>query len=69
MDVVTKQITTVSATEDMKRKMYNCILVVGGGMKFNGIATYLQNRLHLQVPFAYRTGNFQKYSLCFHNLC
>lgn len=42
-------------SEDMKRKMYNCILVVGGGMKFTGIAAYLQNRLHLQVPFAYRS--------------
>lgn len=45
-----------SATEDLKRKMYGCILVVGGGMKFSGIATWLQNRISLQIPYLYRAG-------------
>ncbi|XP_060528431.1 actin-related protein 8 [Cylas formicarius] len=40
--------------EDLKRKMYGCILVVGGGMKFSGIATWLQNRISLQIPYLYR---------------
>ncbi|XP_063228540.1 actin-related protein 8 isoform X2 [Bacillus rossius redtenbacheri] len=42
-------------TEDLKRKMYGCILVVGGGMKFTGIGTWLQNRISLQVPYMFRT--------------
>jgi len=41
-------------TEDLKRKMYGCILVVGGGMKFTGIGTWLQNRISLQIPYMYR---------------
>lgn len=40
--------------EDLKRKMYGCILVVGGGMKFAGIGTWLQNRISLQIPYLYR---------------
>ncbi|KAG5865088.1 hypothetical protein JTB14_028192 [Gonioctena quinquepunctata] len=40
--------------EEIKRKMYGCILVVGGGMKFSGIATWLQNRISLQIPYLYR---------------
>lgn len=34
--------------------MYSCILVVGGGMKFAGIGTWLQNRISLQTPYMYR---------------
>ncbi|XP_044738543.1 actin-related protein 8 isoform X2 [Chrysoperla carnea] len=41
--------------EDLKRKMYACILVVGGGMKFIGIGTWLQNRISLQIPYIYRS--------------
>jgi actin-related protein 8 len=44
------------ATEDLKRKMYGCILVVGGGMKFTGIGTWLQNRISLQIPYMFRAG-------------
>ncbi|KAL1512547.1 hypothetical protein ABEB36_002128 [Hypothenemus hampei] len=40
--------------EDLKRKMYGCVLVVGGGMKFCGIGTWLQNRISLQIPYLYR---------------
>jgi actin-related protein len=47
-----------AATEDLKRKMYGCILVVGGGMKFIGIGTWLQNRISLQIPYMYRAGEF-----------
>lgn len=36
--------------------MYGCILVVGGGMKFSGIATWLQNKIYLQIPYLYRAG-------------
>lgn len=34
--------------------MYGCILVVGGGMKFQGIGTWLQNRISLQIPYMFR---------------
>lgn len=40
--------------DEMKRKMYSCILVIGGGMKFKGIGKWLQNRLALQIPYAFR---------------
>ncbi|XP_047359700.1 actin-related protein 8 isoform X3 [Vespa velutina] len=41
-------------TEDLKRKMYSCILVVGSGMKFQGIGMWLHNRISLQIPYMYR---------------
>ncbi|XP_065156186.1 actin-related protein 8 [Atheta coriaria] len=41
-------------SDDLKRKMYGCILVVGGGMKFAGIGMWLQNRISLQIPYHYR---------------
>ncbi|KAL1128958.1 hypothetical protein AAG570_013492 [Ranatra chinensis] len=41
-------------SDDLKRKMYSCILVVGGGMKFKGISTWLQNKIALQIPYIFR---------------
>ncbi|XP_012261111.1 actin-related protein 8 [Athalia rosae] len=41
-------------TDDLKRKMYSCILVVGSGMKFQGIGMWLHNRISLQIPYMYR---------------
>ncbi|KAL7305926.1 hypothetical protein TKK_0001402 [Trichogramma kaykai] len=41
-------------TEDLKRKMYSCILVVGSGMKFQGIGMWLHNRISLQIPYMFR---------------
>ncbi|XP_044580234.1 actin-related protein 8 isoform X1 [Cotesia glomerata] len=41
-------------TEELKRKMYSCILIVGSGMKFQGIGMWLHNRISLQIPFMYR---------------
>ncbi|CAH1122302.1 unnamed protein product [Ceutorhynchus assimilis] len=41
-------------SEDLKRKIYGCVLVVGGGMNFSGIGTWLQNRISLQIPYLYR---------------
>lgn len=45
-----------TASEEMKRKMYSCILIVGGGAKFKSIDKWLQSRLALQIPVAYRPG-------------
>lgn len=42
------------ANDELKRKMFGCILVVGGGMKFTGIGKWLQNRVGLQIPYLYR---------------
>ncbi|XP_053687673.1 actin-related protein 8 [Sabethes cyaneus] len=41
--------------DELKRKMYGCILVVGGGMKFTGISNWLQNRVALKIPLIYRS--------------
>lgn len=43
------------ANDELRRKMYGCILVVGGGMKFTGIGKWLQNRVGLQIPYLYRS--------------
>lgn len=40
--------------DEVKRKMYSCILVVGGSIKFSGIKKWLQNRLALQIPYNFR---------------
>ncbi|XP_045618086.1 actin-related protein 8 isoform X1 [Procambarus clarkii] len=41
-------------SDEMKRKMYSSILIVGGGAKFKSIGKWLQSRLTLQIPVAYR---------------
>lgn len=42
-------------TEDLKRKMYSSILIVGGGVKAPEFHLWLQNRLALQIPYNYKT--------------
>ncbi|XP_054261537.1 actin-related protein 8 isoform X2 [Macrosteles quadrilineatus] len=46
---------SIDRCDDLKRKMYSSILVVGGGMKFQGISTWLQNRIALQIPYMLRS--------------
>lgn len=41
-------------SDEMKRKMYSSILIVGGGAKFKNLGKWLQYRLALQIPVAYR---------------
>ncbi|XP_050092781.1 actin-related protein 8 isoform X2 [Anopheles aquasalis] len=41
--------------EELKRKMYGCILIVGGGMKFPGLSRWLQKKLTEKIPAAYRS--------------
>lgn len=38
--------------------MYSCVLVVGSGMKFQGIGMWLHNRISLQIPYMYRAGMY-----------
>ncbi|XP_059488672.1 actin-related protein 8 isoform X2 [Neocloeon triangulifer] len=42
-------------SEELRKKMYSCVLIVGGGMKFVGINTWLQNKISLQIPYMYRS--------------
>merc|ERR1739838_426768 len=41
-------------SEEVKRKMYSSILIVGGGAKFDNIGKWLHGRLALQIPVAFR---------------
>ncbi|GFR08202.1 actin-related protein 8 [Trichonephila clavata] len=45
--------------DELKMKMYSCILLVGGGMMFNGIHTWLRNRLQVQIPVMFRNEQFE----------
>lgn len=37
-------------SDDLKRKMYSSILLVGGGLKFKGMSSWLQKRLSQHIP-------------------
>ncbi|XP_043236249.1 actin-related protein 8-like [Amphibalanus amphitrite] len=41
-------------SDELKRKFYSCVIVVGGGAKFTGFATWLRSRLSLQIPYQFR---------------
>ena len=41
-------------SEELKRKMFSSILLVGGGLTFKGFDKWLQNRLSNQIPAALR---------------
>jgi len=43
--------------EDMKRRMFNCILLIGGGCDFNGIDAWVYKKLDHLIPSQYRSGN------------
>lgn len=43
-------------SDELKRKMYGAVLVVGGGMRFAGAARWLQGSLALQTPNQFRGG-------------
>ena len=43
------------SNEELKRKMYSCILLVGGGSKFVGMERYLMQKIALQIPFQFRS--------------
>uniref|UniRef100_A0A182SRP2 Uncharacterized protein n=1 Tax=Anopheles maculatus TaxID=74869 RepID=A0A182SRP2_9DIPT len=47
--------TLFAASDELKRKMYGCILIVGGGIKFPGIGSWLQNQVSSKIPPIYRT--------------
>lgn len=42
-------------SDELKRKMYGSVLVVGGGMRFAGAGKWLAGRLALQTPYMFRT--------------
>lgn len=43
------------SNDDLKRKMYNSILLVGGGSKIPGLAKWLQNKIRQSIPQNYQT--------------
>jgi actin-related protein 8 len=42
------------SNEDLKRKMYNCILLTGAGSKIAGLSRWLQNKIRQSTPTTYR---------------
>ncbi|NP_001001400.1 actin-related protein 8 [Danio rerio] len=42
------------ASDETKRKMYSCILVVGGGLLFHGAQEFLQHRILNKMPPSFR---------------
>jgi actin-related protein 8 len=43
--------------EELKRRLYSCIVVVGGGFKFEGLGPWLQNKISLNIPRAFKSGD------------
>lgn len=43
-------VSSLTDNDDMKCRMYNCILVVGGGLSFDGTENLLQYRIWLNLP-------------------
>ncbi|XP_055383473.1 actin-related protein 8 isoform X2 [Condylostylus longicornis] len=58
----------IQTTEELKRKMFSCILVVGGGMKFPEISKWLHNRVSLQIPYLHRTEQLEIVSSNIHGM-
>ncbi len=42
-------------SDEVKRKMYSCVLLVGGGSKVPGLASYLSKKLMLHAPPRFRS--------------
>ena len=43
-----------SGNDEVKKKMYSCILIVGGGLMFRGAQGWIQHRLWSQLPAQFR---------------
>jgi len=43
------------SNDDLKKKMYNCILLTGGGSKVSGLSKWLQNKIRQSIPPNYRS--------------
>jgi actin-related protein 8 len=43
--------------EELKKKMYNCILLVGGSSKTPGLGKFLQSKIQQAMPSNFRTDN------------
>ncbi|CAL1544546.1 unnamed protein product [Lymnaea stagnalis] len=41
-------------SDELKRKLYSCILVVGGGLQFDGAMTWLQHQVWQSLPISMR---------------
>ena len=42
-------------SDEMKKRMYSCVIVVGGGFMYNDAESWLQYRIWSQMPARYRS--------------
>jgi actin-related protein 8 len=57
LDVAIMQSIENLPNEELKKKMFNAILLVGGGSKFSGLGRWLQTKIHQAMPAQYRSEN------------
>lgn len=50
LNVITQSVVATSETDDMKRRMYSCLLLVGGGFMFRGSHAWLHDLVWKQMP-------------------
>lgn len=55
LDAAVLQSIERCGSDELKRKMYGAVLVVGGGLRFAGAGKWLAGRLALQTPFMFRS--------------
>jgi actin-related protein 8 len=46
-------------SEEMKKRMFSCILIVGGGSKIHGIDNFIRDKLNTQIPLYYKCENIE----------
>ncbi|KAI5748896.1 hypothetical protein M8J76_003011 [Diaphorina citri] len=51
LDLAVLQSVERCSGDEQKRKMYSTILIVGGGLKFDGISHWLQSKLALHISY------------------
>jgi len=66
LDVAIRKSVEACGSEELKKKMFGCILLVGGGIRFKGVTRYLHQRLALQVNASQLKSKFEKTMLFIH---
>ncbi|CAG7815434.1 unnamed protein product [Allacma fusca] len=52
---ILQSIESCSFNEELKRRMYSSVLIVGGGFKFKGLGPWLQNKISMNTPRIFKT--------------
>lgn len=68
MFIIIFSLIFVEGSEDLKRKMYSSILLVGGGLKFKGMSSWLEKRLAQHIPIPIKGCKYVLYNLIMHIL-